>query len=217
LRRARELEALNAAFAACAERADHHGLRIVHYSVQTNHLHLIVEARDASALSRGMQGLLVRIARGLNRLWRRSGPVFADRYEARALRSPREVRHVLAYVLNNARKHGCFLAGIDPYTSGRVFDGWSESSLAASAPSTVGLAPPVLPPRTWLLACGWRRSGLIDAMEIPGRMQRALCKRSGSPLLDMSALRRAARIPKADPECMNTRRDCMAVGQPERR
>jgi putative transposase len=79
LRRAEAFEIVTTALAGSVAGADHHGMRVVHFTVQSNHLHLVVEARDARSLSRGMQGLLVRIARGLNRLWRRRGSVFADR------------------------------------------------------------------------------------------------------------------------------------------
>ncbi len=44
------------------------GMRIVHYSIQGNHLHLLVEVDDAEALARGMQGLAIRIAKRLNAL-----------------------------------------------------------------------------------------------------------------------------------------------------
>ena|SRR5688572_13642450 len=103
LRGAREYAALRAAITAGCERGD---FRLVHFSVQSNHLHLIVEGACRSALSRGMQGLTIRMARALNRLWRRFGSVFADRYYDRILRSPREVWNALRYVLCNARKHG---------------------------------------------------------------------------------------------------------------
>jgi REP element-mobilizing transposase RayT len=196
LRCGAEFGVLTRAFSGCVERAEPHGMRLVHFSVQTNHLHLIVEARDARSLSRGMQGLLVRIARGLNRLWNRSGSVFADRYKARALRSPREMRHALAYVLLNARKHGCFLAQIDPYTSGRTFDGWSASSLAQGVNLQDGRAPPLSRARTWLIAQGWKRHGLIDPDEVPGRAARVRAAgRAGAEVLDLDALHRAARQP----------------------
>jgi hypothetical protein len=195
LRRAAAFEVVTAAFAGSVDGADRHGFRLVHFTIQTNHLHLIVEARDAQSLSRGMQGLLVRIARGLNRLWQRSGSVFADRYDARALRSPREVRNALAYVLNNSKKHGCHLAGRDPYTFGRAFDGWKGGS-PLDSPHSGTL--PVLPARSWLLAHGWRRHGLIDPAEIPGRTARARRDAAaGSATLDMTALRRAARNPRS--------------------
>lgn len=138
------------------------GLRVVHWSALGNHLHLMVEARDRDALSRGMQGLAVRLARALNRRWGRRGRVFADRYHARALRSPREVRAALAYVLSNARRHGIALQGVDPYSSGPWFDGWSAGVRGG------GQAPRGLrAPRTWLLARGWRRLGLLEVESRP--------------------------------------------------
>jgi putative transposase len=81
-------------------------LRLVHFSVQRDHFHLVVEADSQGALARGIQGLSVRIARKLNALMGRRGKVFADRYHAHVLRTPRQVRNALAYVLGNARKHG---------------------------------------------------------------------------------------------------------------
>src|SRR5215471_1006304 len=96
--------------------ADRFGFRLVHYSVQGNHVHLLVEARDEKALSRGMNGLGVRVARGLNRVMRRRGKVLDDRYHGRILRTPTEVGRARAYLLQNARKHyGLVVA--DPYTS----------------------------------------------------------------------------------------------------
>jgi len=145
------------AFAAGRERF---GFRLTEFSMQSNHVHLIAEANDHVGLSRGMQGLLVRVARALNRLWRRRGPVFADRYHARHLRSPREVRAALVYVLLNARHHGLRSSGVDLYSSGRWFDGWSRKAVFASR-SAVAAA------RTWLLRIGWRRHGLIGLGEMP--------------------------------------------------
>ena len=115
LRRRAEQIALRAVFRAAADRF---GFRLVHYSVQTNHLHLIAEAGERTALTRGMKGLLVRAARALNRLWRRRGPLVRERFHEHVLRTPREVRNALAYVLGNARRHGIAVAGIDPCSSG---------------------------------------------------------------------------------------------------
>lgn len=103
MRGAREQRVLVEAFREGSERA---GFRLVHHAVQSNHAHLLVEARNRSSLSRGIGGLATRIARRLNRLWGRTGGIFADRYHDRILRTPREVRNALRYVLNNARKHG---------------------------------------------------------------------------------------------------------------
>ena len=81
------------------------GFSLVHFSVQRDHLHLIAEASDRRALSRGIQGLSIRVARAVNRQLERKGRLFADRYHARALKTPREVRFALRYVLLNVRKH----------------------------------------------------------------------------------------------------------------
>ena len=138
--------------------------RVIEYSVQTNHLHALVEARDGRALTRGMTGLAVRIARGLNRLWRRAACVFSDRFHARHLRSPREVRNALVYVLQNARKHGSWRARFpDAYSSGPSFDGWKEVGRKVAESSARVLARA----QTWLLWIGWRRHGLIDSREVP--------------------------------------------------
>ena len=77
------------------------GFRLVHFAVQKHHLHLIVEAKSAEALARGIKGLCVRIARGLNTALCRKGRVFSGRYFARALKTPREVWAAVRYVLRN--------------------------------------------------------------------------------------------------------------------
>jgi REP element-mobilizing transposase RayT len=160
LRHKRELALIRERFEIAAERFN---VRIVEYSVQSNHAHLIVEAADERALSRAMKGLWVRIARALNRLWHRSGSVLDDHYHARALKTPREVRNALVYVLQNARKHGIHLCGLDPYSSASSFAGWKEMRQQAIATWTAPLARA----RTWLLAVGWRRHGLIALAERP--------------------------------------------------
>ncbi|BDG01274.1 hypothetical protein AMOR_02700 [Anaeromyxobacter oryzae] len=149
------------------------GVRIVHFSVQTNHVHLVGEAVGTSELSRGLQGLSIRIARGVNRATRRRGKLWADRYHARVLRTPREVRNALCYVLQNARRHSDVRRGIvepgwiDPCSSGRWFEAWRGEHRAAPRTDAVAEPPPVAAPRTWLLSTGWRRWGLIDVDEVP--------------------------------------------------
>src|SRR5262245_34669315 len=113
--------------------------RVVEYSVQSNHLHMLVEAENELALSRGMNSLAVRLVRGFNKLWRRVGRVFADRYHARALLTPRAVRTALVYVLQNARKHGSWIASApDVYSSGSSFDGWRARECTAALRSGIG-------------------------------------------------------------------------------
>ena len=91
-------------------------------------IHLIVEASDRVALSRGVQGLCIRLARAVNRACGRRGSVFADRYHARALKTPRAVRFALRYVLLNAHKHGSGApAGfVDGCSSAPWFDGFAR-------------------------------------------------------------------------------------------
>jgi len=137
------------------------GLRILEFSVQRDHVHLLVEAVDARGLSRGLQGLAIRIAKGVNRLLGRRGPVWSDRFHARALRTPREVRNALVYVLQNWRKHVPGARGVDVRSSGCWFAGWRTLAPRIAASS------PIVPPRTWLAAIGWRRLGLIHPDEGP--------------------------------------------------
>jgi hypothetical protein len=136
--------------------------RVVHFSVQTDHVHLIVEADSSDHLRRGLNSLTCRAARALNRVWRRGGPIWADRYHAHALGTPREVRNGLVYVLLNFRKHLRAPPCIDPRSSGAWFDGWKRPPLLATQP------PPVVAARTWLGAVGWRRGrGPIGVDEMP--------------------------------------------------
>lgn len=148
---------------------DRFGFRLVHYSVQSSHLHMICEAEDRRALSRGIQGLLVRIAKALNKLWQRQGGVFDGRYHERVMQSPRQVRNTIAYVLNNLWRHLSgfrshhAVDGRDPMASGSWFNGWADGPPVAA--SAVG--PPVSTAESWLLRTGWRRIGLIRFDEVP--------------------------------------------------
>src|SRR5215471_13936761 len=107
-------------------RSSRAGFRVVHYSVQQDHVHLIVEADGRTLLQRGVQGLAIRVALAVNRVLRRKGRLWADRYHARELGTPREVRASLVYVPLNFRKHLRAAAGIDPRSSGPAFTGWGS-------------------------------------------------------------------------------------------
>jgi len=147
--------------------------RVVHYSVQENHVHLIVESEDSKTLSSGVRGLMVRIARRVNRLLQRRGRFWADRFHGRDLEGPRQVRNALVYVLQNHRKHSpsdalrdTRGAALDPLSSAGSFDGFA-SALPAGFRS---IGPPcTAAARTWLLKSGWRRRGLIQLSESPAR------------------------------------------------
>jgi REP element-mobilizing transposase RayT len=143
--------------------------QVVHYSVQTNHLHLIVEATDSRAMRSGVSGLVIAFAKRLNRILQRAtGKVWGDRYHSRELTTPSEVRRALVYVLQNVRKHGFDLAGafVDPLSSAKRFDGWS-----VPVPPPPDEAETISPrrPRTWLLGEGWitRGGGLLSPTERP--------------------------------------------------
>jgi REP element-mobilizing transposase RayT len=154
---------LRAAFRRGHERF---GFRLVHFNVLGNHLHLICEADDRRALSRGVQGLAIRIARNVNRVTGRRGKLFAERYHLHVLETPREVRNALVYVLRNGVRHGVSPAGpfFDVYSSAVYFDGWKQPNRTRFLDDG---DHPVVPPRSWLLTTGWRRHGPVSFDEAP--------------------------------------------------
>jgi hypothetical protein len=131
--------------------------RLVHFSVQGNHMHWIVEAGDRESLARGVGGMCIRIAKALNRLWKRTGEVFAQRYHAHVLGTPSEVRNALAYLYRNAEKHGRKAppGWMDPCTSARWFDEFNV------CPALTRETRPVASALTWLLKEGLRRAGRL--------------------------------------------------------
>jgi REP element-mobilizing transposase RayT len=160
--------------------------RIVHLSIQRNHVHLLVEADDKKALASGMQGFQISAARQLNAAIskgkpgpRRRGTVFPDRYHAVIITSPRQARHALSYVVNNWRKHQedrvtpMSTWPIDWFSSGAMFPGWAEYGEEAFLLRGPDTYEPLIvsPPRTWLLAEGYHRGGPpISCREIPSAM-----------------------------------------------
>ena len=169
--------------AALAQGKQRFGFSLVHFSVQRDHLHLIAEAQDRRALSRGMQGLSIRVARAVSARLGRTGRLFADRYHARALTTPRTVRLALRYVLLNANKHarasrGRALAGfVDACSSAPWFSEFrrpvglcfgarvARQDWQSRSGST---EPPVVVPGSWLLRRGWKRGGAFDIDDTPG-------------------------------------------------
>ena len=153
-----------------AEACERGGFRVVHYSLQRTHVHMIVEAAGRTALGAGMKSISARLARAVNRVFGRTGPVLDGRYHSRVLKTPREVRHAIAYVLLNARKHWKERRGvappvrIDAASSGRWFEGWKRGLGDVLGAGDLEVARP----RSWLLSKGWRRHGLIDPAEVPG-------------------------------------------------
>jgi REP element-mobilizing transposase RayT len=145
--------------------------RIVHISIQSNHLHLIGEATSKRALTRGMQSFAINAARAINAAWGRGGKVLAYRYDSRQLKTRSYARNAIAYVLNNWRRHhedffdgAARAAKLDEYSSAISFDGWTRKFKRPPDHDPL----PVSKPRTDLLMFGWRSCGLIEPEERPG-------------------------------------------------
>jgi len=174
LRRRETYVAIRAASAAAAKQQ---AFRIAHLSIQDTHVHLIIEADDKGALARGMQSFEISAARRINAVLLRRGRVFDDRYHLVVIRSPRQMRSVLAYVMNNWRRHGADRSPapgwlVDPYASGFAFAGWKELRNGQRLwPASVTASWLVVkPPRSWLLKTGWERGGgAVSVFEVPGR------------------------------------------------
>jgi REP element-mobilizing transposase RayT len=161
--------------------------RIVHLSIQRNHVHLLVEADDKLALASGMQGFQISAAKHLNAAIskgkpgpHRRGTVFPDRYHAEIITSPRQARHTLSYVMNNWRKHHedrkAPMSGwtIDWFSSAVMFPGWAEYGDEAFLWRGPDTYDPLIvyQPRTWLLRVGWRKGGPpISYREVPSATQ----------------------------------------------
>lgn len=150
------------------------GIRVVHFSIQDDHLHLMLEGTSAQHLSRQAQKLFSRIALAVNAVVGRRGSLFRDRHHRRELETPTEVRRALVYILFNSRKHagadslGNPESGIfrwfDPLTSAAWFDAWSSRAgpppdAAARVRERYGHVAPVTNPDTWLAREGWQRAG----------------------------------------------------------
>jgi REP element-mobilizing transposase RayT len=179
LRRSKMYQAMRKATATAARRGQ---FRVVHVSLQRTHVHLIVEAEHSTALSRGMQGLTISAARHINialgdRVHRRCGKVFADRYHAKRIASPTQARHAISYVLANWRKHGEDREGqarnwmVDPFSSAILFADWAERA-GKPWPIPAGYEPLVVQAaETWLLREGWKRGGApISVRDVPSRL-----------------------------------------------
>ena len=161
--------------------------RIVHISLQRNHVHLLVEAEHKIALARGMQGFVISAARNINTalgdgVRRRRGKVFADRYHVTVIKSPTQARSAISYILSNWRKHGEDRDGlpstwlVDPFSSGILFPDWMElenrpwEDRPWMWPIRETYDPLVVRrPATWLLAEGWKKAGSISALDVPSR------------------------------------------------
>jgi putative transposase len=183
LRSARVFGALRRTIA----RASVDRFRVIHFSIQQDHGHFIVEGDEARRARGGMHGLAIRLALAVNRaLGRRKGKVVGDRYHVRPLTTPRQMRTSMVYVLLNFRKHLNAPAGIDPRSSGLHFSGWRRGAELDSADVGSGAGGgagggegATAEPTTWMATVGWRRAGgLLNPEERPATSprQRRTCR-----------------------------------------
>ena len=153
------------------------GVRVVHYSVQENHIHLMAEAKSAADLSSQMRTLFSRIAFAVNEVAKRRGRLFRDRHHRHALKTPREVRNALVYILFNDRKHSAQStanASTAPTVDRCSSVYWMHDWAPSDKPPAGGILPladaPTSRPQTWLARWGWHRgapSRLLRFSETP--------------------------------------------------
>jgi REP element-mobilizing transposase RayT len=155
-------------------------IRIVHVSLQRNHVHMLVEADSKHALARGMQGFQISAARHINTALgdgarRRRGKVFADRYHVEVITSPTQAHHAIRYILCNWRKHKEDQVGlprtwrVDPFSTGILFPDWKELHDQAWMWPIRDTYDPLLVrrPQCWLLREGWKKAGSISYDDVP--------------------------------------------------
>jgi hypothetical protein len=155
---------IESVFKTCSEAVKKFGLRIVHYSIQRDHLHMFAEADGAEALALGMRSFGCRFGKAIRKIAGGRGPVFAGRYHLQLLETPTQVRNTLAYVLQNQAKHTKLIKHLDRYSSAPYFGQWKILFKGKMGP-VLGSAsrPPPLPqflspPKTWLAREGWQRA-----------------------------------------------------------
>lgn len=130
--------------------AGSHGLRVIHYSMQSNHIHLIIESANNEILTRGMRSLTITFAKGLKK-----GSIQIERYHLHVLKSLRETKNAVHYVLFNEQKHANLkTAYIDEYSSlGLVADlkKISKESGFSIVLRRIRELPVLFEPKSWLL------------------------------------------------------------------
>jgi hypothetical protein len=142
-----------AALCRTIARASVDRFRVIHFSIQQDHGHFIVEGDEARRTRGGAHGLAIRLALAVNRAVGRKGQVVPDRFHARPLTTPRQMRVSMVYVLLNFRKHLRAPPCVDPRSSGPHFSGWLH------APTGCAAAPATVAPCTWMARIGWRLAG----------------------------------------------------------
>jgi REP element-mobilizing transposase RayT len=92
-------------------------LKIVHYTLEYNHIHLLVEAEIKQLVHQGMQAFGISLAKKINTIKRLKGTVYKHRYHLRKINSPRDLKNVLHYIFNNGIHHKRTSNVLDSYNS----------------------------------------------------------------------------------------------------
>ena len=136
------------------------GLAVSQFSIESNHIHLIVEVEDNESLTRGLLSLQGCVIWGLRRIFSYFGAVFAGRFHLHAIASPREMKHAIMYVIFNHAKHCGVPRFADVFSSAFAFKELREFVKAVRPPPRWqheidrGLSRP----RSWLQTTGWKRA-----------------------------------------------------------
>lgn len=159
----RRMDALEA-FKKAAERAQKFGLRILHFSILSNHIHMIAEANSNETLATGMRSFGSSFGKNLRKLSGGTGPVFDGRFHMRPLTTPSEMKNALAYVLQNFAKHEDLIHHYDRYSSAPYFKNWKElfghkrGPLLEDEESSPSLPKFLSSPKSWLASVGWMQA-----------------------------------------------------------
>jgi REP element-mobilizing transposase RayT len=155
-------------FNTCIKKAREHGLYVIHFSLLTDHIHMIIEADGNNALGSGMRSLAGRFAKIIQKRVIEKGAVFKGRYHLRLLKTPTEVKNALEYVLLNHSKHIKSIEQLDPFSSAKHFKGWKKL-LGHRFANIIQIEVEFLKedegcenilssPQSWLCKSGWERA-----------------------------------------------------------
>src|SRR5665213_2046977 len=153
------------AFRHAVSEAKRFCLYVVHYSIQIDHIHLIIEAKDNKSLTTGMKSLCGRFGKIIRAAMGGSGPVFKERFHIHVLKTPTEMKRALKYVLTNTAKHMKVIEHIDGFSTGLAFKEWrpllgrSYSDIVDDVIKNFATTYSELsPPQSWLARVGWMRA-----------------------------------------------------------
>lgn len=150
------------AFQQSAEKARKHQLHVIHFSLESNHLHLIVECANNKALADGMKSLAGSFGRAIRKCCGGRGAVFKGRFHLQVFKSPTQMKNGLAYVLLNQSKHEKLIPYNDRYSSAEYFGEWKKllgreiGPLLPHKPKFRKLPAYLSTPQSWLAREGWR-------------------------------------------------------------